>query len=299
MERFDIESFEPVQLSDRTRIQSFLAGYDDILFCEYGFSNLFIWGNIFKTRWKIQENRLWLFNEYDDLMIMPAGESLSPTELVQASDWLRESGKSGTFVMADEEFVAQYPELEKHFFISADPDNADYIYLIQKLVQLKGKKLIKKRNQVSQFRHLYPHYVCQPLQPCDLDRCLHLADKWCRLRNCERQGFHHESGAIRRALEYFQPLALQGLKIMLEDELAAFTIFSPLNANTIDIHFEKFDPTIKGVAQTINWETAKFLEETFKYCNREQDMGIAGLRQSKRSYDPECILTPYTLIRKS
>ena len=66
-----------------------------------------------------------------------------------------------------------------------------------------------------------------------------------------------------------------------------------------DVHFEKFDPEIKGIGQVINWETAKILARQYKYINREQDLGIAGLRQAKKSYDPEYIVSAYFLERKN
>jgi len=61
-----------------------------------------------------------------------------------------------------------------------------------------------------------------------------------------------------------------------------------------DIHFEKFDPEVKGIGQVINWETAKALAGTYKYVNREQDLGIEGLRQAKRSYSPEYVLNAFS-----
>ena len=78
----------------------------------------------------------------------------------------------------------------------------------------------------------------------------------------------------------------------------AFSIYSPLNGNMADVHFEKFDPEVKGIGQVINWETARALAGTTKYINREQDLGIEGLRQAKRSYTPEYILNAYFLGRK-
>jgi hypothetical protein len=89
------------------------------------------------------------------------------------------------------------------------------------------------------------------------------------------------------------------LKIAQGGELIAFSIFSALSSNMADVHFEKFDPEIKGIGQVINWETAKKLSAQYKYINREQDLGIKGLRQAKKSYSPEYIVNAYFLERKS
>jgi hypothetical protein len=182
--------------------------------------------------------------------------------------------------------------------VKIDLANGDYIYSTQKLVDLQGNKLHKKRNLVNQFLALYPDYACLPLQASDLDDCLVLSEKWRRMRTCLELDFTHETSALKKALGNFSELELQGLKISHGGALFAFSIFSRLSSNMADVHFEKFDPLVKGASQVINWETAKFLAEKYKYINREQDLGIEGLRQAKKSYEPEYIVSAYFLERK-
>jgi uncharacterized protein len=292
-----LDNFVPVALADRDTIRPLLLA-EDVCFCEYNFANLFMWGDIYQTRWLLQEDRLWLYNGHDDLMLMPVGRALDMDGLLAVSDGLRRAGKSGNFVLVDPDFVQGNPDLERFFNRTADPDNGDYIYLSQKLVDLQGNKLHKKRNQISQFLAQHPDYSSRPLQPSDLGACLELAEKWCRLRTCEELDFTHETSALRRALNHFDELGLQGAAVSLAGELLAFSVFSRLNSNMADVHFEKFDPEVKGIGQVINWETAKALAGTYKYVNREQDLGIDGLRQAKRSYSPEYILNAYFLERK-
>lgn len=293
-----LENFSPVALEDKqTILPLLLAG--DVCFCDYNFANLFMWGDIFKTRWLLQEERLWLYNGYDDLMLMPLGKALDISELVAVSDGLLRGGKSGDFVLVDPEYVQRHPTLERFFSIEIDLDNGDYIYSSQKLVDLEGNKLHKKRNLVNQFMAAYPGFLSQPLQTSDLDACLALSEKWCRLRTCVELDFDHETSALRRALLHLGELELQGIKITLAGELIAFSIFSTLNGNMADVHFEKFDPEIKGIGQMINWETAKILAPRYKYINREQDLGIEGLRQAKKSYLPEYIVSAYLLKRRT
>ena len=298
MLKFKLEDFSPVMLADRKKILPLLLA-NDVFFCDYSFANLFMWGDIFKTSWLFHDERLWIYNGYDDLMLMPIGNALSLPELVAASDMLRREGKSGNFVLVDQDFVKANVDLADFFKVTIDLDNGDYIYSSQKLADLPGNKLHKKRNLINQFLALYPGYTCQPLKPADLDACLELSEKWCRLRTCLEMDFDHETSALKRALHHFNKLELQGLKISLGGELFAFSIFSRLNSNMADVHFEKFDPEIKGIGQVINWETAKSLSATYKYINREQDLGIEGLRRAKKSYSPEYIVSAYFLERKT
>ncbi|TFG79891.1 MAG: DUF2156 domain-containing protein, partial [Chrysiogenales bacterium] len=250
------------------------------------------------TSWFFHDERLWLYNGYDDLMLMPIGKVLSLPELIAVSDMLRQEGKNGNFVLVDPDFVKTHVDLADFFKVEIDLDNGDYIYSSRKLVDLPGNKLHKKRNLINQFLALYPDYVSQPLQPSDLDACLELAEKWCRQRTCLELDFDHETSALKKALRYFDELELQGLKISHRGELFAFSIFSRLSSNMADVHFEKFDPGIKGSGQVINWETAKSLSAKYKYINREQDLGIEGLRRAKKSYSPEYIVSAYSLERK-
>jgi hypothetical protein len=297
MPEMKLENFSPVSLADRQAILPLLLA-EDVCFCEYSFANLFMWGEIYHSRWLVHEGRLWLYNGYDDLMLMPVGRPLDMAGLVAVSDGLRREGKSGNFVLVDPDFVRENPGLESLFNIHPDPDNGDYIYLSQKLVDLQGNKLHKKRNQISQFLAQVPDYSCLPLQENDFAACFALAEKWCRLRTCLQLDFTHETSALKKAMDHFADLGLQGVKVSQGDALIAFSIFSPLNANMVDVHFEKFDPEFKGSGQMINWETAKSLVGRYKYINREQDLGIEGLRRAKRSYAPEYILNSYFLERK-
>ncbi|MCU0276751.1 MAG: phosphatidylglycerol lysyltransferase domain-containing protein [Acidobacteria bacterium] len=298
MPELKLAEFAPVTLADKAIIQPLLLA-EDVCFCEYNFANLFIWGGIYGTRWLQREGRFWLYNSHDDLMLMPLGRPLAMAELVAASDSLRRQGRSGNFVLVDPDFVAAHPGLQEHFSIVSDPDNGDYIYPVQKLVDLQGNKLHKKRNQINQFQALFPDQAAGPLRAEDLEPCLELSNKWCRLRTCDELDFTHETSALRLALLHYGELELQGVKITLAGRLAAFSIYSRLNSNMADVHFEKFDPEIKGIGQAINWETAKALAGSYKYVNREQDLGIEGLRQAKRSYDPEYVLNAYFLERRA
>ncbi len=298
MQEVKLENFAPVVLADRKVILPMLQA-NDIFFCDYNFANLFMWGDIFRTRWLLQEDRLWLYNGHDDLMLMPVGKALSVPEMVTVSDRMRRDGKKGSFVLVDPDFVKDNHDLDRFFNVEIDLGNGDYIYSSQKLVDLSGNKLHKKRNLINQFLAQYPDYVSQLLQSSDMAACLELSEKWCRQRNCRELDFDHETSALKKALLHFGELELQGVKISRDGELLAFSIFSPLNSNMADVHFEKFAPAIKGIGQVINWETARFLNGRYKYINREQDLGLEGLRQAKRSYDPEYIVSAYLLERKT
>jgi len=108
-----------------------------------------------------------------------------------------------------------------------------------------------------------------------------------------------EFTAIERAFENFDRLGFEGIALWVKNRLVAFCVFSRLNHDTYNIQFEKSDIAFKGAAQVINQETTKYLRNKCVYLNREQDLGIKGLRQAKLSYEPERLIVPQTLIFKT
>lgn len=293
----DPGAFKAVELGDRALIQPFLdaAGRAS---SDYNFANLYAWGEIYGLGWKVHRDRLLIYSGKDDVLLMPVGAPVTPGELRALSDAFRSRGKSGDFSLVDSEFVERNPSLAGQFDIHADPDNADYVYATKALVELKGNKLHKKKNLLSQFRRNNPTSRCEAMTKLHAGECFRLAEKWCEERSCEEMGFTHETSAMKRAFDGFEELGLKGLVLFADGRLAGFSIFDRLNRTTADIHFEKYDPEIKGSAQAINWETARFLQPAYDYLNREQDLGIEGLRKAKQSYCPAFTVKTYLLRRR-
>lgn len=297
MNELDLNLFSDIRLSDREILDKILISSNKML-CNYNFSNLYIWGEIYKTKWKLYRERLLLYDGLDDFLSMPVGRHFELSEMVEISDEFIKQGKSGSFMFVDADYAEKNKNITDYFKTVSDEDNADYIYLTRNLCELKGKKLHKKKNLISQFLRNNPGYVSKKLEKQFLKNCFELAEKWCKLKNCDEVGYTHETSALKRAFDKFEELKLEGLVVFVKDEMVAFSILDKQNAKMADVHFEKYDSTIKGSEQIICWETAKYLLDKYEYINREEDLGIEGLRQSKRSYDPEFTVKTYKLYRK-
>jgi uncharacterized protein len=295
MDELTLPHFSDVHLADKSKVREFLWAHEVIL-SDYNFSTLYAWGEVYRFRWAFFRGRLLIHSGRDDFLLMPVGEYFGIEEMVGISDAMRREGKSGNFVLVDDDYVRLFPEIGTRFRMELDEADADYIYLSRKLVELKGKKLIKKRNLISQFQTLFPDYRCRSLAAADAGECRALAMEWGRYRDT-RTGAADELSALGRSLKAFGELDLEGLGIFIGGRMAAFSVFSRQNSNTVAIHFEKFDPAVKGASQAINWETARVLADRFPYINREQDLGIEGLRRAKMSYAPEHRVTSYLLFR--
>ena len=293
MDELVLPRFSDVHLTDKGKLREFLWAHE-VIPSDYNFSTLYSWGEVYRFRWAFFRGRLLIHNGRDDFLLMPVGEYFGVEEMVAVSDAMRREGKSGNFVLVDDDYIRLFPEIGTYFRMELDEADADYIYLSRKLVELKGKKLIKKRNLISQFQALFPDYRCRSLNAADADECRALAGEWGRYRDT---GASDELSVLSRSLEAFGELDLEGLGIFVGGRMAAFSLFSRQNSNTVAVHFEKFDPVVKGASQVINWETARVLADRFPYINREQDLGIEGLRRAKMSYAPEHRGTSYLLFR--
>jgi hypothetical protein len=197
--------------------------------------------------------------------------------------------------MVPHAYIQRHPELEICFRIAAQPDASDYIYAVEKLAALKGRKLQKKKNLMAQFKRNNPDYRVVPITGEVKTACWKLAQDLLARNLQISRSIREEHTALGRALAEFAKIGFGGLALLVAEKPVAFSIFSPLNRDMYDIHFEKADPDYKGAAQVINHATAAHLAPLCRFLNREQDLGIPGLRQAKRSYDPTRIEVPYKL----
>ncbi len=288
--------FIQVGLEHRDRIETELIRHGGLC-CEYSFQNLFNWGQIYDARWAELDGTMYLYYGLENSLLMPV-PNIPPEELARVPDTFGLSKDDFTVCHATEGYIAAHPDVHEHFVVEDDDQFFDYVHSIDRLAELKGSKLAKKKNLISQFTRNNPSYECRPIVPDIYEECFRLAEKWCTIRTCEHIGITHEKSAIRRAFDHFEVIGLEGLAIFASGGLCAFSVFSMQNAETFIEHFEKADTGVKGAAQIINWETAKHLRGKAKFLNREQDLGIEGLRKAKSSYDPDVLIGGKTLKLK-
>ena len=182
--------------------------------------------------------------------------------------------------------------------IEEAPDLSDYIYNQEDLAGLPGSKYSKKRNHINQFRKKYPEFRLELITPDNFKTVCALEKKWFS-ESSESLDLQQEAEIICAALQNYEEFALKaGMKggiLFVADEPAAFCLSSTLSPDVTDIHFEKClsDFARDGGYAVINNEYAKTI--TTRYINREEDLGIEGLRKAKRSYYPEILLPKFNV----
>ena len=270
-------------------LRDFLARYPRRN-CDFNITNLLAWGKIYGNQYLLWQDNLVIFNPKYQNVCFPLGDNYTARDLADLVLLFKQEYPEAELNIIPEEYYAKTPELNDYFEIQEDRAWADYVYSIDRLVNLSGKTLAKKKNLISQFIRAYPDYQVLPVTSDKFDVLLRFTYKWKRERSAEGIYLMTEIKAIENALAMWDLLPAEGIIICLHDKIAAFSIFSPQTQEMVTEHFEKFDPDKKGAAQLVNWETAKYLQKRFKYLNREQDLGLIGLRQAKLSYQPEFLV---------
>ncbi|MBL6994236.1 DUF2156 domain-containing protein [Desulfobacula sp.] len=287
--------FNRFTLKDQELIQTYIDMFKPVS-CEYNFANLFAWQDVNKMSWSLYQERLLIYNGIFQCAFMPLGEDFYPEELVILSLNLKSAGLTPDINLATSDYLKKFPEIENYYTVKKERDYAEYIYDVNSLCDLNGIKLHKKRNLISQFKRSYPDFEVRLLKGEYKYKAMELAQDQLKRRKIRSQTLDQEFYAIQTSFDHFDKLGLEGLVLTLKSKVVAFSVFSKLNHSTYDIQFEKSDADYKGAAQLINQETARYLKDRCLYLNREQDLGIKGLRQAKMSYDPVQLYTPYSLI---
>jgi len=291
-----VNDLKPVTFDDFNTIYNFLKKYPSEN-CDYNICNLFGWNLFHKLEYALYLDRLILFNPFYSYLLAPVGERLSAEELFQINNSLKKRNGNIEIVAVPEAYIND-ANLEKYFHVENEENLNNYIYTTENLVNLAGKKLAKKKNLISQFKRLYADVSLKLIDAHDYAEIMEFCYFWRKTHEVGDEYLDIEFEAIKTILTHWDVFPSNGLKLYVDGKICAFSIYSPQTAGMATVHFEKYDSNIKGAGQVINQETAKILIKDFKYINREEDMGFAGIRQAKRSYQPERMLPYYKLKGK-
>ena len=259
--------------------------------CEYSFANLYLWG---RQKAAFLHGQLVFFSQFNrkSVYLFPVGNGDKKAALEAVMADAKERGipcRIAGLTRDDRDLLEQlFPGMLQYHY---DRDSFDYIYDINDLADLKGRKYQKKRNHLNRFRDAYPDHTLEPVTDENIGEVAALVDAWYALRLAENPhgDFQLEQEAIAKALRKRNALGMEGLLLRIDAQPVAMTLGSRLNETTFDIHFEKALDAADGAYVAINNGFARYLREKYPevlWLNREDDMGIEGLRKAKESYNP-------------
>ena len=282
--------FRTLTPQDRTAYEALLQDSGE-RGCEYSFTNLYMWG---RQKVAFLPNHAVFFSQFNrkSVYLYPVGKEVKKPVIEAIIEDAKQRGIpcrfSGLTETDCEELHRMFPNRFRCHF---DRDTFDYVYDINDLADLKGRKYQKKRNHLNRFRAEKPNCQLIPICQANLPAITQLSQLWYqrRLADNPHGDYQMEQAALQKALRDFEALKLEGLMLVEDDAVLAFAMGSRLNKDTFDIHFEKaLDPN-DGTYAAINQGFAAYLREKYPeilWLNREEDMGLEGLRKAKLSYNP-------------
>ena len=283
--------FQKLNLSQRKQ-------YNEILFscpprgCEYSFANISLWG---LQKVAFLHGCVAFFSHFFGRSVYPypigSGDKRAVIEEIIAD--AKERGLplrlSGMTHSDSQELEALFPG---RFHIHASRDSYDYVYAVEALADLRGKKMQKKRNHFNRFQAGHPDYQVLPLDCKTMNLAKHMVNDWYqnRMQTDPEGDYLLENLAMAKAFRDFDAMHMEGIVLMENDQVLAVTMGSRLSHNTFDIHFEKAREDVDGAYNAVNAEFARYLRLKYPevlFFNREDDMGLEGLRKAKLSYHPD------------
>ena len=175
-------------------------------------------------------------------------------------------------------------------------DSSDYIYKIEELVNLKGKKFHNKKNLINRFKFNYPNWVYKPLDKSMFQECRDIDLNWFTNKGEDDEMLNYEINISELAFKYFDELDLFGGVIMINEKIAGFTIAYKINDMLIDNVIEKAIPNYNGLYNILQQQFLANLPKNYIYVNREEDLGLENLRKAKLLLHPYYLLDKYNAI---
>lgn len=292
-------SFREITLADRPWIQKALK-QSDFMGCEYSFANNLAWH-------RAADSRIARFEDFY-LICAFATEDGAPHFSFPSGtgDYRRVIGAMAEYAVAAKQPLViaglteqTLPILEQEFpgmfSLHNDRDSADYLYLTEEFTALSGKKYHKKRNHISQFSKYGA--VFSEMTPADFDECIAFAAHSYN----EKDGYTDASSvmeqyAIHTFFAHFAELELCGGVLRVDGNVVAFSIGEPICSNVFGVHIEKADTRYHGAFPAMAQQFAAHFAKGYTYLNREEDLGVPGLRKSKLSYYPALLLEKWMAV---
>ena len=288
--------FHPITLQDRPL-------FDKAYRCcqhqgsESSFTNLFIWRKPLDIVWTQAGKALCVVVRNDGPLYALHPCACESEDAVAAAgmlaDWFREQGQPILIRGLEKPLADLLMEAFPDWTIEHDICEDDYIYSIQELIELKGRKFEAKRHHIRTFLRNTPDFSYEVMNADNALECVPVTKAWLRRQQSDDEILQAETFAVEQALTQFAELNLSGGLIRIDGKIKAFTVGEALSEDTVVIHIEKADPEVVGLYQMINREYLAHSWSHMTFVNREEDMGIPGLRAAKLSYRPIRMVEKY------
>lgn len=271
--------------------------------CENVITDCYLWKDYYDTSYYINQYGLvWIYkikNEIFSSVPLCRNEDLKPCFEDLRKYFNEVLGIKLKLYLVDEEAKNILDLPKDKFIVEEERDYFDYVYNAKELMTLSGKKYHKKKNHLNSFLKEYANRYRVKTADCnDIEGIKHFLNKWHSKRDIadEYKRDDYELKGIEYILDNCDMIRYYMMVVYVDDEIEAFTLGTYLKEEkTAYIHVEKANPDIRGLYNFVNQQ---FLINCFseaEFVNREDDMGLDGLRKAKMSYNPVELVKKYTV----
>jgi uncharacterized protein len=296
-----MEQFKKITIEDRNILEKYINMCKHRA-CDYCAGNLILWSDVYNTHYAVAKNMLFIkfVNGQDIFFAYPMGNG----DLKEAFQCL--------FAYCDEQNIEfkmniiepeMFQDIEKIFpgeyEVSFIRDIADYVYKIEDLKNLVGKKYHSKKNHINKFLKTNEDWSYERISEENTEECIEMVKEWCVENGCcEDKSKADEICVLIKGLKHRKELNLLGGIIRTAGRIVALTMGEKSVEDMFVIHFEKAFADVHGAYPMMNQQFIIHELSNYTYVNREEDLGLEGLRKAKESYHPAYMVEKGVLIKK-
>lgn len=284
-----------------------LAALEGTPLCDYSFPVLFCWQKTYGFQLARFQDRMLvrLDSSRGPSYLWPVGQGDPAPALEALTEEAHRRGDPLRLICLGQYhknwLADRYPG---RFTFAEVRDSFDYLYSVDRLADLPGKKLHAKRNHIHRLDDRCPGWTWAPLTDGDVPDCLAMNAAWyqaAHLRDdpAALSSLEDEDRAIRLALDHRRALGLEGVVLRWDGQVFAFALGAPLTDTVFDVHFERARNDLQGAYPAVNRSFAQYVRDRYpriRYLDREDDMGVEGLRKAKLSYYPDYLQVNFCAV---
>lgn len=302
--------FCSITLKDRDRIMKYLYRYSENS-CQHSFASMYCMAEKYGDKYCEKDGYLFILRggkctDNERVYLFPMGETKDRMALSHAlSEIFEDAGAYGKKVRfetvtakATELINALFPE---RFTAQNARDYAEYIYTYEKLSELPGKALASKRYDIKTFFRDYgERTTIERIGPEYIEGIKEFQRVWLEnmLKDEEDVQLELENTAIGIGLDHFEELELSGIVVFIDGKIVGYAYGTPISQDCYNVIIEKGNRSIPDIYRVLNRDLVRMCCEGFSYINREEDVGVEGLRKAKMSYVPDILLEKYILTEE-
>ena len=292
-----LEDFKKIHLEDKAIFDAHYQHHPAMHSGEL-FTTMISWAEYVEYRYaKIQDSIIILSKDTNGTVLHPPSGKFNLELFKQVMRLaIKEDSIFGFIKKTDKDHLTtHFPSIK----LEEDRDFFDYVYRTSDLAELPGTKYGKIRNRLHKFTKNFS-YTTEDISENNMYEVNEFLKRWCLWKDCSSDELlENERKAIIYSMKHFFDFDLKGLALRIDGTIQAIAVYQKMNTDTVVVHFEKGSPDFDGIYKAINMETAQRVRHLVPFIDREEDLGISGLRQAKLSYHPDHFIELYYYTKES